>query len=167
MRKLLICWPSFHGNLGVVWKYFPRKEEQWWDYKISLQEGMMNICTLFGKEEQVEYMDSIEKEEQVKDMNPPRTKGEQVDNTDPPRKGRTLIRLTSMMGWVWFSSMKEAKCIWICWQGMTFTCGWQYGMKEKNTLFLRVVLTKDNPTDVTHTWRVPTFICGYHRIKLA
>ena len=29
-----------------------------------------------------------------------------------------------------------------------------------NTLFLRVVLTKDGPADVTLTWRVPTFTCG-------
>ena len=34
------------------------------------------------------------------------------------------------------------------------------------TLFMRVVLTKDVSTDVTLAWRVPTFICGYHRITL-
>ena len=32
------------------------------------------------------------KEEQVKDMNPPRTKGEHVDNMDPPRK-RVVIMI--------------------------------------------------------------------------
>ena len=62
----------FCDNLSVVRKYFPPKEEQCWYYKLSLQEGMMKIWTLFGKEEQVE------------DMNPAWTKGEQVDDMDPP-----------------------------------------------------------------------------------
>ena len=34
-----------------------------------------------------------------------------------------------------------------------------------NTLFMRVVLTKDGPAYVTLAWRVPTFNCGYHRIN--
>ena len=38
------------------------------------------------------------KEEQVENMNPPRTKGEQVDNMDPPKKWGVMMRLTSMMG---------------------------------------------------------------------
>ena len=36
------------------------------------------------------------KEEQVEDMNPPRTKGEQVDNIKLPRKEGVIMRLTSM-----------------------------------------------------------------------
>ena len=40
----------------------------------------------------------FENEDQVEDMNPPRTKGEKVDNMDPPRKGKLVIRLASMMG---------------------------------------------------------------------
>ena len=48
----------FYDNLGVVRKDFPRKEERWRYYKISLQEGMMKIWTLFEKEEQVKFMDS-------------------------------------------------------------------------------------------------------------
>ena len=36
-----------------------------------------------------------------------------------------------------------------------------------NTLFMRVVLTKDGLADVTLAWRVPTFNCGYRRITLA
>ena len=84
---------------------------------------MMNIWTLFKKEEQVEDMDYplkgrtsrryrpslkrrsksniwtiLGKEEQVEDMNPPRTKGEQIDNMDPPEKWGVMMRLTSMMG---------------------------------------------------------------------
>ena len=51
----------FRDKLGVVKKTFPRKEEQWWYYKISLQEGMMKIWNLFRKEEQVEDMDSPRK----------------------------------------------------------------------------------------------------------
>ena len=51
----------FHDKLGVVIKCFPRKEEQWWYYKFSLQEGMMNIWTLFEKEEQFEDMESPRK----------------------------------------------------------------------------------------------------------
>ena len=39
----------------------------------------------------------FEKEDQVEDMNPPRTKGEQVDNMKLPRKGGLMMRLTSMM----------------------------------------------------------------------
>ena len=47
---------------------------------------MMNIWIFFKKEDQ------------VKDMNPPWTKGEQVDNMDPPWKEGVMIRLTSIMG---------------------------------------------------------------------
>ena len=36
-----------------------------------------------------------------------------------------------------------------------------------NTMFMRVVLTKDGPANVTLTWKVPKFICGYCRIKIA
>ena len=81
----------------------------------------MKIWTLFGKEEQVEDMDSprkgrtsrryglsserrnkskiwtlLEKEEQVEDMNPPRTKGDWVDDMDPPWKGGVMMRLSLM-----------------------------------------------------------------------
>ena len=38
--------------------------------------------------------------------------------------------------------------------------------KYKN-MFMRLVLTKDGPIDVTLAWRVPTFISRYHRITLA
>ena len=41
----------------------------------------------------------LEKEEQVKVMNPPQTKGEQVDDMDPPWKGEVMIRLSLIMGW--------------------------------------------------------------------
>ena len=46
---------------------------------------MMKIWTFF------------EKEDQVKDMNSPRTKGEQADNMELPRKGGLMMILTSMM----------------------------------------------------------------------
>ena len=49
----------FHDKLGVFRKYIPHKEEQWWYYRLSLQEVIMKIWTLLGKEEQ------------VKDKNPP------------------------------------------------------------------------------------------------
>ena len=39
---------------------------------------------------------SLGKEEQIEDMNPPRTKGEQVDNMDPPWKGGVMIILSLM-----------------------------------------------------------------------
>ena len=52
----------------------------------------------------------FEKEDQVEDMNPPRTKGEQVDNMKLPRKGGLMMRLTSMM-----DDNDD--------DGMTFTCG--------------------------------------------
>ena len=39
----------------------------------------------------------VEKEDQIEDMNPPWTKGEQVDNMKLPRKGRVMMRLTSIM----------------------------------------------------------------------
>ena len=48
----------FHENLGVFRKDFPCKEEQLLYDKLSFQEGMMKIWTLFRKEEQVEDMDS-------------------------------------------------------------------------------------------------------------
>ena len=48
----------FHDKLGVVRKYFPDKEEQWWYYRLSSQGGMMKIWTLFEKEEQDKFMDS-------------------------------------------------------------------------------------------------------------
>ena len=35
-----------------------------------------------------------------------------------------------------------------------------------NTMFMRVVLTKDGPKDVTLACRVPTLIFRYHRITL-
>ena len=35
----------------------------------------------------------LEKEEQVREMNPPRTKGEQVDDMKLPRKGEVMMRL--------------------------------------------------------------------------
>ena len=34
-----------------------------------------------------------------------------------------------------------------------------------NTLFMRVVLTKDGPIDVTLAWRLPTFSSRYRRIN--
>ena len=40
----------------------------------------------------------LSQEEQVEDMNPPRTKGEKVDSMDPPKKGGVMMRLASMMG---------------------------------------------------------------------
>ena len=46
---------------------------------------MMKIWTFF------------EKEDQVEDMNPLRTKWEQVDNMELPRKVGVMMRLTSMM----------------------------------------------------------------------
>ena len=73
----------FRDKLGVVRKDFPCKEEQWWYYKLSLQEGMLKIRTLFGKEEQVKDMVSLGKEEQVEVMNPLHKKGEHVDDIDP------------------------------------------------------------------------------------
>ena len=65
----------FHDKLGVFFKYFPHKEEQWWDYKLSLQEGMMTIWTLFRKEEQVEDMDSTQKGRISKKYEPSSHKG--------------------------------------------------------------------------------------------
>ena len=59
---------------------------------------MMKIWTFF------------EKEDQVKDMNPPWTKGEQVDNMKLPKKGGVMMRLTLMM------DDSDDK-------GTTFTCG--------------------------------------------
>ena len=51
----------FHDKISVVRKEFPCKEEQWWYYGLSLQQGMMKIWNLFGKEEQVKDMDSHRK----------------------------------------------------------------------------------------------------------
>ena len=59
---------------------------------------MMKIWTFFEKEDRVKY------------MNPPRTKGEKVDNIKLPRKGGVMMRLTSMMN----DNDDE---------GLTFTCG--------------------------------------------
>ena len=59
---------------------------------------MMKIWTFFKKEDH------------VKDMNPPWTKGEQVDNMELPRKGVLIMRLTSMMD----DNDDE---------GLAFTCG--------------------------------------------
>ena len=39
------------------------------------------------------------KEQQVEDMNPPRTKGELADDMDPPWKGGVMIILSLIMGW--------------------------------------------------------------------
>ena len=39
----------------------------------------------------------LEKEDQVEDMNPPRTKGEQIDDMKIPMKEGIMMRLRSMM----------------------------------------------------------------------
>ena len=81
----------FCDKIGVVQKYFHRKEEQqwyyeWWRYGTSSERrNKSNIWTLLGKEDQVE------------DMNPSRTKGEQVDDLELPRKGGVMMWLTSMI----------------------------------------------------------------------
>ena len=137
----------FHDKLGVVQKDFPCKEEQWWDYRwwrygpSSKRRNKSKIWTL------------LEKEEQVEDMNPPRTKGEQVDNMDPPEKWGVMMRLTSMMAWKWCSIMEEAKCAWIWWQGLTFICGRLYPILRMEGITLCSwewsLIAKDGPVDVT------------------
>ena len=56
----------------------------------------MKIWTLFGKEEQVEDMDSPQKGRIGRRYDPPQTKGEHVDDVDPPKKWGVMIRLSSM-----------------------------------------------------------------------
>ena len=69
-----------------------------------------------------------------------------------PRTGGVIIRMTLMMArydiylWMIVSSLED---------------------ERYNTLFMRVVLTKDSPAYVSLTWRVRTFSCKYCIITLA
>ena len=88
----------FHDKLCVVRKYFPCKEAQLLYDKLSLQEGMMKIWTLFEKEEKFEDMDSPWKGRTGRRYEPSSDKGgEQVDDIDPPWKGGAMIRISLMM----------------------------------------------------------------------
>ena len=79
-------------------------------------------------------------------MNPSREKGDRVDNMDPHRKWGVIMRLTSMM---------DASDPLLRMEGITL-CELEWSL-----------LAKDGPADVTLTWRVPTFSCGYRRITFA
>ena len=58
----------------------------------------MKIWTLFGKEEQVEYIESPWKGRTGQRYETSSKKGEQVDDMDPPWKGGVMIRLSLMTG---------------------------------------------------------------------
>ena len=136
----------FFDKLGVVRKDFPCKEEQWWYYKIFLQEGMMKIWTLFRKEEQVKYMESPWKQRTCQTYEPSSDKGGAgwlyASSLERGSDDKTVIddgmplKLQYKRGQVHLNMMTRSDIhLWMTIYPL------EDGLIENNTMFLRVVLT--------------------------
>ena len=135
----------FRGKIGVVRKYLPLKDEQWWYYRLSLQEVIMKIWTLFRKKEQVEDMDSPWKGRTSQRYEPSSNKGgegwwygsslERGSDDEIVHDDGMAMMLQYKRGQVHLHMLMRSDI-----HLSTIVSSFEDGLADNNTMLLRVVL---------------------------